>query len=108
MSKSLKDYVIAPFTQTVVGVVGICLPMISSAVDAVWDSTKASGSKWITASNWKDATTGSVLGTAPTTASDTAFIASPTGAEYVVEFDSVNGGSDTMEIAVGKVYSDWS
>ena len=107
MSKSFKDHVIMPFVQAVVGIVGICLPMISCAVDAVWDSTKASGSKWITASNWKDATTGSVLGTAPTTASDTAFIASPTGAEYVVEFDSVNGGNGTMEIAVGKVYSDW-
>ena len=33
MSKSFKDYVIAPFTQTVVGVVGICPPMTSSVVE---------------------------------------------------------------------------
>ena len=107
MSKTFSDHVIAPFTQTVVGILGICLPMISNAVDAVWDSTKPSGAKWVTASNWKDATTGNVLSAAPVTASDSAFIASPTGAEYVVEFDSVNEGNGTMEIAVGKVYSDW-
>ena len=81
--------------------------VVAYAVDAVWDSTKASESKWVSASNWKDATTGTTLSAAPMTASDTAFIASPTGAEYVVVFDNVNGGNGTLDIAVGKVYSDW-
>ena len=86
---------------------GICMPAATHAVDAVWDQTRASGSTWVTASNWKDAATGNVLAAAPATASDTAFIASPTGAEYVVVFDSVNGGSGTMNLSVGKVSSDW-
>ena len=100
-------------TSYAAGAVFLLSAQVCLAVDAVWNGSKASGSKWTDAGNWRDADTGEILSVAPTNAADTAFMACPTGAEYVVALDSTLSGLDSTlsssvrEIAVGKVWSDW-
>lgn len=92
----------------------------SFGVDAVWKNTDTSSQSWMTASNWKDATTGEELTEPPTNAMDTATFpdidktvrrVNLMGSAYADRFqapviDSITGG-EYWRLALPSGNNDW-